>query len=403
MAGGFNTIGNIASTGQSPVAASVAYLDTTTQTWKSVATNGNGPVYAMAINPSTGRLWAVGGMTLLAPTLTGTGAVGEFYEDLGTWVFAGRTPAEFIVTTETTPVKAIAFDASGNAIIGGALGFSASTRELHGLARLNNNNEWMTLGNGICGGVVEALAVWNQKLYVGGTFTKVNDINRNCDSAATDSPGFAIYDLNTNAWVGDAGANLTLGDAVYTFQLTNFDSRNETSHLTDFLLVGGSFASINDDVNLKGLAKFDGNSWSSAALPAPIGSGHIRAVFTDGFNLYIGGKFNTSSAINVAQWDGAQWNSLNDGLFCLSPYCSNSTVHTISAFYSITSEVVTPLTWGGFDLSKYINWRYWLICLCAVLALAIILSILTNCCWKTVSCCRRCCLGGKPRKKEVGL
>jgi hypothetical protein len=404
MAGEFGTIGNIASTGQKPIAAAVAYLDTNTQAWTAVATNGNGPVYDVAIHPSTGRLWAVGGMTLLAPTLTGTGGVGEYHEDLGTWVFAGYSPTEFIVTTETTPVKAIAFDGSGMPIIGGTPGFSASTRDLRGLARMNSDKEWEVLGNGICGGSVEDMVVWGDKLYIGGTFSKINDVNGDCGVAATDAPGFAIYDLGTNSWDGTAGASLSSGDAVHAFQLTDFGARNETSHLADFLLVAGYFASLNGNAALKGIAKFDGTTWSAAApVVAPIGTGLIRAVHTDGFNLYIGGNFSTANTTNAAVWDGAQWNTLNGGLFCITPYCYDSSVHTISAFYTLTSEVVTPLQWGGFDLSKYINWKYWLICLCAVLALALILSLLTNCCWKVVSCCRGSCLNSKPREKEPGL
>jgi hypothetical protein len=403
MAGSFGTIGNVASTGQKPVAAAIAYLDTTSMVWTPVATNGNGAVYDLAFHPTTGRLWAVGGMTLLAPTLTGTGGVGYYNEDIGAWVFAGATPLQFIITTEATPVKAIAFNSAGKAIIGGNPGFSAASTILYGLARLNSDDEWVTLGGGVCGGDVEDLVVWNNKLYVGGTFTKVNDVNHDCGAAATDAPGFAVYDLAMDTW-STIGANLVSGNAVYGFQLTNFEARNATSHLADFLLVAGSFDSLNSNAALKNLAKWDETSWSSPApVIPPTANGVIRAVHTDGFNIYIGGNFTTSNTTNVAQWDGTTWNSLNQGLICITPSCDHTSIRTISAFYTLTSEIVTPLEWGGFSLDKYINWRWWLICLCAVLALALLLSLLTNCCWKTIGCCKSSCLSSKPRDKEPGL
>lgn len=410
MAGSFVTIGNIASTGEKPIAASVAYLDTNSMVWTAVATNGNGAVYDLAIHPVTGRLWAVGGMTLLAPTLTGTGGVGEYVEELGQWKFAGVDPTQFILTSDATPVKALAFDSGGLAIIGGHPSFSAGINTLYGLARLNSLKQWETLGGGVCGGVVHDLAVWNGKLFVGGNFSKVGDFAHDCGAAALDYPAFAVLDLTSLKW-SNLGANLTNGEAVYQFQLTNFQARNETSHLSDYLLVAGNFSSLNENAALRQLAKWDGTAWSAPATQIPPTGNDpdtaILAVQTDGFNLYIGGNFQSGSGSGnyskVAQWDGTQWKNLNGGLLCLASTCTNAEVHTIAPFYTLSSQVVTPLSWGGFDLSKYINWRYWLICLCAVIALALILSILTNCCWKTIGCCKSHCFHSKPREKEVGL
>jgi hypothetical protein len=407
MAGGFATIGNIASTGQAPIASNVAVLDTTTMVWSAVATNGNGRVYDLGIHPTTGRLWAVGAMTLMAPTLTGTGGVGYYVPEYGQWTFAGD-PTEFILASDASPVKAITFDSSGRAIIGGSASFSAGVNVLYGLARLNSDNKWHTLGGGVCGGDVEDLVVWNDKLFVAGTFTKVNDVNHDCGAAATDAPGFAVLDLSAGTW-DTIGANLSAGAQVWSLTLTDFAARNATSGLSDFLLVAGNFSSIASDSSLMNLAKWDGAAWSSASggLVAPTGSnGAIFDAFTDGFDLYIGGSFSSAASnlttTNVARYDGSVWSNLSGGLLCVSS-CTSASVHTISAFYSLSSEVVTPLSWGGFNLDKYINWKYWLICLCAVLIAALVLSLLTNCCWKTVSCCKSCCFNSKPREKEVGL
>lgn len=404
MGGAFTTIGTVASTGQSPIAAAIAYLDSTTSTWKAVATNANGPIHDLAVSPTTGRLWAVGGMTLLSPTLTGTGGVTYFDENLSSWVYAGGLPTQLTLASASFPLKAIAFDSSGNAIVGGHPSVSAGTNVLHGLARLNpTTKSWETLGGGICGGLVEDLAVWGDKLFVGGNFTKVSDTSRDCGPAAIEAPGFAVYDLSTGIW-SNFGANLTDGDTIFAFQMTDFSARNETAHLSDYLLVAGKFSEFAGNTDLVNLAKWDGTTWLAAtSVEAPVGNGTIFAVHTDGYNTYIGGEFSTGNVTNVAAWDGTRWLGMNNGLFCLNSICDNATVNTISAMYTLESAVVTPLSWGGFDLSNYINWKWWLICLCAVLIAALILALLTNCCWKVVGCCRSNCINSKPREKLPGL
>ena len=130
VGGQFTTVGTVASTGQSPIAAAIAYLDTSSSTWKAIATNANGPIYDLAISPTTGRLWAVGGMTLLAPTLTGTGGVAYFDDTLSSWVYAGGLPTQLVLSSENRPITAITFDASGNAIVGGHPSVSAGTNVL---------------------------------------------------------------------------------------------------------------------------------------------------------------------------------------------------------------------------------------------------------------------------------
>ena len=404
LGGDFTTIGTIASTGQSPIAAAISYLDTASSTWKAVATNANGPIYDYAIEPSTGRLWAVGGMTLLSPTLTGTGGVAYFDDDFASWVYAGGLPNQLVLASESQPIHAIVFDSSSAAIIGGHPGVSAGVTPLYGLARLNpTTKSWQSLGGGVCGGSVKDLVIWDDQLFVAGNFTKVSDTAHDCGSAAISAPGFAVYDLTTNVW-STLEANLTNGDFVMDLHLTNFSLRNATSGLSDYLIVAGKFSELNGNTDLVNLAKWDGTSWSAmTTVTAPVGTGSINSVDTDGFNLYIGGAFTTTNTTNAAHWDGTQWLTLNAGLYCLSTVCDNATVSTVSVFYQMGTTTTTPTLWSGYDLSAYINWKWWLICLCAVIIAALVLSLLTNCCWKVVSCCKGCCMNNKPRKKMPGL
>lgn len=398
MAGGFVTIGNVASTGQTPIAAVIAYLDTTTMSWTSVATNGNGPIYDLAIHPTTGQLWAVGGMTLLAPTLTGTGGVAYFDDTLSSWTFPGRV-SQFILTNSSMPVKAVAFDQAGTAYIGGSPSFSAGITVLHGLASLSSSNDWVTIGGGVCGGDVEDLEVMDNYLFVAGTFTQVN-----CMNSPINLPGFAVWDLTTSSWT-DLGAFLSAGDAVYGLELTNFAKRNETAGLSDYLLVTGHFASFNGNPNLAYLAKWNGSDWLEAtSTPVPFNdtNSYIFDASTDGSNLYIGGYFNGTDTMNVAKWDGSAWSNMLGGLMCLDSVCVSGNVSTVSVFYQLTSAVVTPVSWGD-QLFGSINWKYWLIFLCVVVIGAAAMAILTNCCWSLIACCRSNCLHSKPRPKEPGL
>jgi hypothetical protein len=82
------------------------------------------------------------------------------------------------------------------------------------------------------------------------------------------------------------------------------------------LYIGGSFDYIGN-LPVNGLAKWDGNSWSTVetGFDSPI---LINALAIDSAdNLYVGGYFDTIggvSAQSVAKWDGSSWSALDWGV-----------------------------------------------------------------------------------------
>jgi trimeric autotransporter adhesin len=81
----------------------------------------------------------------------------------------------------------------------------------------------------------------------------------------------------------------------------------------DALYAGGSFTVIGSQ-SVRGLARFDGQSWSE------IGGGIKGAVFVIGAyagDLIVGGFFTQagdSAASNIARWDGQAWHPLGEGM-----------------------------------------------------------------------------------------
>lgn len=80
------------------------------------------------------------------------------------------------------------------------------------------------------------------------------------------------------------------------------------------LYVGGDFTFIGT-VAAQRIAKWDGSSWSS--LGSGIAVGTVRALTLIGGELYVGGNFGNAGgvgAINIAKWDGVGWSALGSGM-----------------------------------------------------------------------------------------
>ena len=81
--------------------------------------------------------------------------------------------------------------------------------------------------------------------------------------------------------------------------------------------IGGWFTSIND-LQVSGIAKWDGTSWS--ALGSGVDGG-VMAIAISGTDIYVGGDFMTAGgapARHVAKWNGSSWSALGSGLGELS-------------------------------------------------------------------------------------
>jgi len=115
----------------------------------------------------------------------------------------------------------------------------------------------------------------------------------------------------------DVGGGLNPSYSIYT--LTVFDDDGAGPHLP-VLIAGGSFSTI-AGVNADNIARWDGSSWS------PLGSGtneqvEALAVFDDDGPgpilpaLYVGGFFTMAGGLaspHLARWDGTSWSAVGSG------------------------------------------------------------------------------------------
>ena len=150
---------------------------------------------------------------------------------------------------------------------------------------------WSTLGTGMSGGGVTALAVSGTDLYVGGLFTTCGG-TPNCNNIAK--------------WNGSSWSTLGTGVSsdVYALAVSGTD-----------LYVGGGFTTCGGTSGCNRVAKWNGSSWST------LGSGvssYVFALAVSGTDLYVGGLFTTCGGTpncnNIAKWNGSSWSMLGTGM-----------------------------------------------------------------------------------------
>lgn len=165
---------------------------------------------------------------------------------------------------------------------------------------------------------VHSITLYNGDLYVGGCFYNVVDGS----TALPAADGIAQWDgLHWSGLGSNGGGNgsITMGTSCPTDQgvvqvLTAAGNR---------LLVGGKFFDVNNSGTvLTGadmLAAWDGVNWSEIE-PGPNGSlnDYVHAIVVHGTDVFVGGAFtdvsdngtNLMAADYIARWDGAHWSAL---------------------------------------------------------------------------------------------
>lgn len=184
-----------------------------------------------------------------------------------------------------------------------------------------NGSTWSNLpcgsGNGVLGDVY-VLAVWNNALYVGGSFTKLGD--------GTTSAKYIAK------WDGTQWSNLPCGSSngvsgnVYTIAPSSTG-----------IYIGGNFSKLGDYTVVNRIAKWDGTQWSTLPCSTSVGVNNIvYSIAIKGTEVYVGGLFsslgNGTSVKYIAKWDGSQW----------SPLAFNGAVGV--------NNVVTSLVVSGSDV-----------------------------------------------------
>ncbi len=215
-----------------------------------------------------------------------------------------------------------------------------------------DGSQWHALGNGLtCGNTwldacseaaVKAIAVDGSTIYVGGRFRVAGD-QRVWDVAA----------WNGSEW---SSVGLTPGDAP------NFNNTtvNALALKGSLLYAGGNFGAT-DPVAAKGIAVWNGQSWSElgggVALNESSYNGVVQAIAVVGAKVYVGGRFDAAGgqeASNIARWDGQGWSDMAGGVSCQGGSC-NSYSTLVQAITIVGSDVYVG---GVFDRAGGVSARY---------------------------------------------
>ncbi len=156
----------------------------------------------------------------------------------------------------------------------------------------------VTNTSGIAGtGLVNAIAIHGDKVYVGGDFDRAGGIS---------AVNIAVWDSNTETW--SALGSGTNGNVFALY------------HDGTALYVGGSFSSAGA-ASVNNIASWNGSSFS--ALGSGVSVSHspfsptVRIITGDGSDIYVGGHFFSAggSTVNhIAKWDGSNWSALGSGM-----------------------------------------------------------------------------------------
>ena len=157
-----------------------------------------------------------------------------------------------------------------------------------------NGTNWFALGQGLGGtgfsiiGSVNCLAFQGNNIYAGGNFSY---------SGTSSMINIAYWD--GSAW--HAMGNPFTGPV------------SALQYYGGYLYAGGSFT--NTSLGLTNIARWNGSAWS--ALPGGGANRVVSDFATDGTNLFMCGTFTAIGGIaatNVVSFDGSNWKPLNSGL-----------------------------------------------------------------------------------------
>jgi hypothetical protein len=124
----------------------------------------------------------------------------------------------------------------------------------------------------------------------------------------------------------------------------------DLAFLGDTLYAAGYFTNV-DGVAATGLARWDGNTWSSVAGF----NGSAFALAVEGTNLFVGGYFTNAGPVamtNVGYWDGSAWHALGPGLGV-----SGNSVSTLAVTNGVVYAGGFFSNSGGLVVSNLAQWN----------------------------------------------
>ncbi|MDD3887383.1 MAG: chitobiase/beta-hexosaminidase C-terminal domain-containing protein [Patescibacteria group bacterium] len=180
------------------------------------------------------------------------------------------------------------------------------------------SSSWSAVGSGV-DFPVASFAVYNNELYVGGTFT--NFIAK---------------------WNGTSWSQVGSGMDNYVYTMAVYNNK---------LYAGGAFTTAGG-IAVTYIAEWDGSNWRS------INSGmddEVRSLAVYGNNLYVGGFF-TAPVSNIAKWDGSSWSAVGSGMdndvYALAEY--NNELYAAGSFTTPAAKIAkwNGTAWSSLTLSS---------------------------------------------------
>ena len=212
------------------------------------------------------------------------------------WSSIGTGLNEFVFDAAT-------FDSgSGPEIYAGGNFTHAGVTAVPYLARWTGT-QWASVGTGpnLFVSEVESVDVGGgPRLYVGGYFTSAGGV-----------PVSYIASWDGSSWSAVGGGVNSNVTALY-----GHDDGSGTA-----LHVGGYFSSAGGTANTRGVARWNGASWSGLGTGIQGSSGNVETMVTyddgSGPALFVAGSFSNVGGVpaaNIAKWNGTSWSALGAGL-----------------------------------------------------------------------------------------
>jgi trimeric autotransporter adhesin len=216
----------------------------------------------------------------------------------------------------------------------------------NGIARWDGS-QWLPMGTGFNNDVL-AMMIWNDTLYASGDFTTADGnpctriakwtgsswmpVGSNPTAFDNEIRAMAVY--NNEIWVGGdftAADGCSSCNRVARYNGTNWvsvglangvDSTVRALYLEEDenkIYMGGHFIEVAGDTNAKGIAVYDGVTWSPLSQGVYGKGQYVRAIAEYNDDIIIGGYFShvdfTLNAKRVARWNTTtdSWSNIGDG------------------------------------------------------------------------------------------
>ena len=299
------------------------------QTWDSVGSGVNGPVYAMAVY--NGELY-VGGQFSSAGGVPANNIAkwnGKNWSTVGSGLTYLPIYAQTAKTVKTLTVHNGILYAGGQFDTAGGIPAKCIAQW--------NGSTWDSVSNTFPGVGVAGIntLLWDDSVLFAGGGT-----GGGCRSLVYNLPPYGIYQWNGSSWSSLDGAGVSFEEnwqgICHEGGVTNIATVNALTMYNNSLTIGGHYT-LADSANLssQSISFWNGLNWAGAnsgLLPASLANtvvytygpysaytignaANVNALLNFNGTLYAGGDFQMSSGITcIAQWNGYSWAPVGYGI-----------------------------------------------------------------------------------------